>query len=90
MVLAAATGGPAAGVRANLSSEQWDAWAATGFVATGLSFDLRGAIADESYYVNSLHTHAYVRREWGQHFEVLRILDCTIANHQDLVVMRKR
>ena len=82
--------GPAAGVRANLSSEQWDAWAATGFVATGLSFDLRGAIADESYYVNSLHTHAYVRREWGQHFEVLRILDCTIANHQDLVVMRRR
>ena len=82
--------GPAAGARANLSREQADAWGAAGFLASGLSVDLKGAIADETYYVNSLHSHDYVRREWGRHFEILRIVDCTIANHQDLVVMRRR
>lgn len=84
------THGPAAGARANLSREQYDAWMAAGFVATGLSYDLKGAIPDETYYVNTMHTHDYVRREWGRHFEVLEIRGATIANHQDLVVMRRR
>jgi len=82
--------GPAAGARANLSKEQYDEWMAKGFVATGLNVDLAGAIPDDTYYVNSMHTHDYVRREWGRHFEILEIRDSTIANHQDLVVMRKR
>jgi SAM-dependent methyltransferase len=82
--------GPAAGARANLSREQYGEWMAKGFVVTGLSVDLAGAIADETYYVNSLHTQDYIRREWAEHFEVLEICDSTIANHQDLVVMRRR
>ncbi len=81
--------GPAAGARANISGEQYHEWMTRGFVATGLNIDLRGAIPDGDYYVNSLHTHDYVRREWGRHFEVLAIHGSSIANHQDLVVMRK-
>ncbi len=82
--------GPAAGGRANISEEQFRGWMETGFVSTGQSVDLKGVIADESYYVNAMHTHDYVRREWGRHFKVESIVDSTIANHQDLVVMRRR
>ena len=82
--------GPAAGARANLSEEQYREWMSRGFIATGLNVDLAGAIPDETYYVDSLHTHDYVRREWGRYFDVLRMVDSHIANHQDLVIMRKR
>jgi hypothetical protein len=60
-----------------------------GFLATGLNADLRGAVTDEAYYVGAMHTPSYVRREWGRHFRILRIHEGCIANHQDLVVMRK-
>ena len=61
-----------------------------GFLTTGLNADLAGAVNDDAYYVDCFHSHDYVRREWGRHFEVLEIRDGFIANHQDLVVMRKR
>jgi SAM-dependent methyltransferase len=89
-LLLVSTHGPAAAARANLSTEQYEEWRAKGFLATGLNVDLGGAILDDSYYVDSLHTHDYVRRVWGEYFEVLKIYDSCIANHQDLVVMRKR
>jgi SAM-dependent methyltransferase len=88
-LLLLSTHGPTAGARANLSSEQYEEWISKGFMATGLNVDLGGAILDENYYVDSLHTHDYVRRHWGTHFEVLKIYGGYIANHQDLVVMRK-
>lgn len=82
--------GPAAGARANISREQYDEWMTRGFVATGLNIDLKGAIPDDAYYVNSLHTHGYVRREWGRCFEIAGIYGSCIANHQDLVVLKRR
>jgi SAM-dependent methyltransferase len=82
--------GPAAGARASLSEQQYRLWAGSGFIATGLNVDLSGAIADDAYYVDSLHTHDYVRRVWGRYFKILDIRGSYIANHQDLVVMRKR
>ena len=82
--------GPMAEARANLSDEQHRKWISEGFLATGRNVDLAGAISDDDYYVNSLHTPDYVRREWGRHFEILEIREGYIANHQDLVVMRKR
>lgn len=82
--------GPAAGARANISEEQYREWMDQGFVATGLNVDLVGAISDDTYYVNSLHTHEYVRRVWGRFFDIIRIYDSSVANHQDLVAMRKR
>ncbi len=82
--------GPAAATRANISEEQYQEWMTRGFVDTGLNIDLRGAIPDDSYYVNTLHTHAYVRHEWGKYFEIIDIHPASIANHQDLVVMRRR
>jgi SAM-dependent methyltransferase len=89
-LLLATIHGPAAGARANLSEEQYREWMGRGFIATGTNADLAGAIADDSYYVDSLHTHDYVRREWGRYFDVLDIFESCVANHQDLVVMRKR
>ncbi len=82
--------GPTAGARANLSEEQTREWMGKGFIATGLNADLAGAIPDDGYYVDSLHTHDYVRREWGRHFDVVDIRDSPIANHQDLVILRRR
>lgn len=81
--------GPIAEARANLSKEQRRKWMSEGFIATGLNVDLAGAISDDDYYVNSLHTADYVRREWGRYFEILEIREGYVANHQDLVVMRK-
>jgi SAM-dependent methyltransferase len=82
--------GPAAGARANLSEEQYREWIDRGFVNLGLSEDLGSAVPDSTYYVVTLHTHEYVRREWGRYFEIVEIRESLVANHQDMVVMRKR
>ncbi len=40
------------------------------------------------FYQNSYHTHDYVRREWGRHFEILDIRELGLDNHQDTVLLR--
>ena len=50
---------------------------------------LAGHIDDASYYRCTFHTDEYVRRVWGERFEVRAILTAHVGL-QDLVVLRKR
>jgi hypothetical protein len=60
-----------------------------GFVMTGVNHQIEVELDGESYYVDVHHSRDYVRRTWGQYFEILDIIDAVAAN-QDLVVMRRR
>ena len=42
----------------------------------------------EVYNCNVWHSDAYIRREWGQHFEILQIADNAHGNFQTPVIMR--
>lgn len=42
------------------------------------------------FYQTSFHTEDYVRREWSKYFEVLRVVDRAINDHQAAVLLRKR
>ncbi|MEO8306354.1 MAG: class I SAM-dependent methyltransferase [Betaproteobacteria bacterium] len=60
-----------------------------GFVLTGGNDQLRDFIGEANYYANVFHSKDYVRRIWGEHFEVIDIVPGMIATH-DLAVLRKR
>ncbi|HWA90134.1 MAG TPA: methyltransferase domain-containing protein [Rhizomicrobium sp.] len=63
---------------------------ARGFCDTGPEFTLKGVTADDEYYRNCYHTHAYIREQWSRWFEVLEILPGFVANMQDMVFLRPR
>jgi hypothetical protein len=60
-----------------------------GIVVSGTNTQLDGHAEHEGEYVNVYHGADYVRRTWGQFFDVLHILPGYILHH-DLVVLRKR
>ena len=43
-----------------------------------------------SFYRNTIHTRGYVEREWSRFFEVLHYEEQGHADHQDLILCRKR
>jgi hypothetical protein len=59
-------------------------------ILDGRSYDLDAVLEDKEYYRTTHHSHAYIRKTWGQFFEILDILPVCIGNMQDLVVMRRR
>lgn len=42
------------------------------------------------FYQDSYHSHEYIRREWGERFEVLHITPAGLDEWQDVVVLQKR
>ena len=52
----------------------------------------KGATTDglPDFYQRAFHTHEYIRREWGNYFEVVDIVKQGIGGGQDLVLVRKR
>jgi SAM-dependent methyltransferase len=62
---------------------------ASGFFDSGEDPALRG-IAPEAYYRGVYQSRGYTLREWSEDFEILDLLEGGMANHQDLVVMRRR
>jgi SAM-dependent methyltransferase len=60
-----------------------------GFVVTGDNDQIEDFIDEPGYYVNVAHSKDYVRRVWGQYFEVVDLIPGMIATH-DLAVLRKR
>ena len=66
-----------------------DAVARDGFVVTHVNRQIRRFIADRGYYVNVAHSADYVRKVWGEYFDVVDIVPGMIATH-DLAVLRKR
>ena len=43
-----------------------------------------------SFYQTTFHSHEYIRRVWGQYFEVAGIESLVVDGHSDLVVLKKR
>ncbi|MBA4186974.1 MAG: hypothetical protein C0467_03050 [Planctomycetaceae bacterium] len=60
-----------------------------GFVITASNDQIDDVVEDKDYYVNVAHSRNYIRKQWGQTFEVVDILPGFIWTH-DLVVLRKR
>jgi SAM-dependent methyltransferase len=60
-----------------------------GILCNGRNDSLDGHAAHEDEYVNVFHSHRYIHRTWGRHFEIVEILQGHIFTH-DLVIMRKR
>lgn len=70
-----------------------DAYLATvardGFVVTSANDQIRNFIDEPEYYVNVAHSEDYVRRVWGEYFDVVDTIPGMTATH-DLAVLRKR
>jgi hypothetical protein len=60
-----------------------------GFVVTSVNDQIENFIDEPGYYVNVAHSDDYIRRVWGDYFEVIDIVPGMIATH-DLAVLRKR
>ena len=66
-----------------------DSVAREGFVVTSANDQIREFIDEPDYYVNVAHSDDYVRRVWGQYFDVVDTVPGMTATH-DLAVLRKR
>ncbi len=66
-----------------------DTVARDGFVVTSVNDQIRNFIDEPGYYVNVAHSDDYVRRVWGEYFDVVDIIPGMVATH-DLAVLRKR
>jgi ubiquinone/menaquinone biosynthesis C-methylase UbiE len=42
------------------------------------------------FYQTSYHTEDYIYRQWGRFFDIIKIVKKGIANHQDLIICRRR
>ena len=42
------------------------------------------------FYQTAFHSHDYIRRVWGEYFEVAGIEPLAVDGHSDLIVLRKR
>jgi len=63
--------------------------AAHGLYVSGANSQIDGHTEHAGEYVNVYHDEAYLRRRWGQYFDIAAILPGYIYTH-DLVVMRRR
>jgi len=85
--------GTTAGNYAGLPWPALDAYlgavARDGFVVTSANNQIRNFIDDPRYYVDVSHSTAYVRRVWGEYFDVIDIVP-GMTSTQDLAVLRKR
>ena len=66
-----------------------DAVARDGFLMTSVNRQIRDFIDEPDYYVDVSHSDAYVRRVWGEYFDVVDTIPGMTAT-QDLAVLRKR
>jgi cyclopropane fatty-acyl-phospholipid synthase-like methyltransferase len=62
---------------------------ASGFVDIGRNSDIDSVTKGSDYYRNVFHRADYIRKVWGQYFEILAIEEGIIGNAHDLVVARK-
>jgi hypothetical protein len=66
-----------------------DAVARDAFVVTSVNDQIRDFIDEPHYYVNVAHSDDYVRRVWGEYFDIVDTVPGITATH-DLAVLRKR
>jgi 2-polyprenyl-3-methyl-5-hydroxy-6-metoxy-1,4-benzoquinol methylase len=61
-----------------------------GFFYCDPGFNYGKSVSLPDFYQNAFHTHAYIRREWSQYFDVIDIQPLGIGDHQDTVLLQKR
>jgi len=83
------TAGNYAGLPLPVLDAYLDAVARDGFVVTSVNRQIRDFIDEPGYYVDVSHSDAYVRRVWGEYFDVIDTIAGMTATH-DLAVLRKR
>ena len=83
------TAGNYAGLPLPVLDAYLDAVARDGFVMTAVNDQIRDFIDEPDYYVDVSHSDAYVRRVWGEYFDVIDTVPGMTATH-DLAVLRKR
>jgi len=66
-----------------------DALERDGFMMTNINKQIEEFIDERGYYLNVAHSSDYVRRVWGEYFEVIDTVPGMVATH-DLAVLRKR
>jgi SAM-dependent methyltransferase len=88
-VLLLTTLGPDAISRAGLGIWAFSKWQRQGILEAGKNHDLKGYISDRWYYINTIHSHSYIKSAWGKFFQVINIIPGCIGNQQDLIVLRK-
>jgi SAM-dependent methyltransferase len=66
-----------------------DAVVREGFLVTSGNDQIRDFIDEPDYYINVSHSDDYVRRVWGEYFDVVDTIPGMTATH-DLAVLRKR
>lgn len=59
-----------------------------GVIDTFSNSQLNGVVKTEDEYVNTFHTHQYVRQHWSQYFEVIDIVEGGLGGYQDVVILR--
>jgi len=59
-----------------------------GFYYSDFGFNYGKSINLPDFYQTSFHSHDYIRREWGKHFEILHIEPLALQQHQDTVLLR--
>ncbi len=84
-------GGPGAVAWSSIWNEPayFDAWLRDGIHADKVDPALDGKIEEPAYYRNVAQTHAHIRREWAEHFNILEILPEAIGT-LDFAVLRRR
>jgi hypothetical protein len=60
----------------------------SGLLVASTNSQIDGYAEHRGEYVNVFHSHDYIRRTWGRHFDVVAIIPGYISTH-DLVVLRK-
>ncbi len=79
--------GPAMGGLGRISRGNARSVEEKGFVVTGGNDQLGAVLDDPTYYINVIHSPAYVRKQWARYFTVLDIVDGIAAN-QAVAVLR--
>lgn len=51
--------------------------------------DFDGKIKEKNDYVNTLHRHDYIMKEWQKYFKIMDIISGAVQGNQDLVIMQK-
>ncbi len=70
--------------------DELNAWLDDGFVEFGVNADLHSSIGENDYYIDTLHSHDYIRENWTRSglFEVLAIEE-GLFGYQDVVVLKR-
>jgi hypothetical protein len=61
-----------------------------GYADFGVNRDIASHISDPEYYRDVYLSRGYIRERWSKHFDILDIIEGTVGNIQNVVILRAR